>query len=145
VDDLDATIKGWRTAALALALGSLVLVAALSWQPLALLIDTMMHWPNIAMALMPVALVACAAGLCVMLTTVAAGHQPHVIRRFAIAQYSIAAFIAAVGSLVTFFAAGQRYEMPPSEYLQQNPASSWLLPLLYVPLALTLLSWAAMC
>ena len=42
-----------------------------------------------------------------------------------------------------FFAAGQRYEIPPSEYLNQNLASSWLLPLLYVPLALTLVSWAA--
>jgi hypothetical protein len=39
VDDLDATIKGCRTAAWTLALGSLVLVAALSWQPLALLVD----------------------------------------------------------------------------------------------------------
>jgi hypothetical protein len=43
VDDLDATITGWRIAARTLVLGSLVLVAALSWQPLALLIDTMMH------------------------------------------------------------------------------------------------------
>ncbi len=129
VDELDATIKGWRTAARTLALGSLVLVAALSWQPLALLIDTMLHWPNIAMGLIPVALVACAAGVCVLITTVALGHKPAVIRRFAIAQYSVAAVIAAV-SLVMFFAAGQRYEMPPSEYLNQNLASSWLLPLL---------------
>jgi hypothetical protein len=35
--------------------------------------------------------------------------------------------------------------MPPQEYLKQNLASSWLLPLLlYVPLALTLVSWTAM-
>ena len=47
VDDLDATIKGWRTAALTLALGSLVLVAAVSWQPLALLVDTMMNGPTL--------------------------------------------------------------------------------------------------
>ena len=86
------------------------------------------------------ALVACAAGSCVMITTVASGHKPAVTRRFAIAQYSIAAVIAAV-SLVT----GQQYEMAPQEYLEQNVASSWLLPLLlYVPLALTLVSWAAM-
>ena len=33
----------------------------------------------------------------------------------------------------------------PQEYLNQNLASSWLLPLLlYVPLALTLVSWAGM-
>ena len=143
VGDLDSTIKGWRTAAGTLALGSPVPVAALSWQPLALLIDTMLHWPNIAMGLIPVALVACAAGVCVLITTVASGHKPAVIRRFAIAQYSIAAVIAAV-SLVMFFAAGQRYEMAPAEYLNQNLASSWLLPLLfYVPLALTLVSLAA--
>ncbi len=144
VDDLDATITGWCIAARTLALGSLVLVAAFSWQPLALLIDTMMHWPNIAMGLSQVALVACAAGTCVMITTVASGHKPAVTRRFAIAQYTIAAAIAAV-SLMMFFAAGRQYEMPPQEYLKQNLASSWLLPLLlYVPLALTLVSWAAM-
>ena len=98
------------------------------------------NWPNIAMGLSQVALVACAAGSCVMITTVASGHKPAVTRRFAIAQYSIAAVIAAV-SLVT----GQQYEMAPQEYLEQNVASSWLLPLLlYVPLALTLVSWAAM-
>ena len=146
VDDLDATIKGCRTAAWTLALGSLVLVAALSWQPLALLVDTMM-WPNFAMGwLSQVALVACVAGSCVMITTVAPRHKPAVTRRFAIAQYSIAAVFAAV-SLVMFFAAGQQPELSPQEYLNQNLASSWLLPLLlYVPLALTLTlaSWAGM-
>ena len=146
VDDLDATIKGCRTAAWTLALGSLVLVAALSWQRLALLVDTMM-WPNFAMGcLSQVALIACAAGSCVMITTVASGHKPAVTRRFAIAQYSLAAVFAAV-SLVMFFAAGQHYALSPQEYLNQNLASSWLLPLLlYVPLALTLtlVSWAGM-
>jgi len=146
VDDVDATIKSWRTTAWTLALGSLVLVAALSWQPLALLVDTMM-WPNFAMGcLSQVALIACAAGSCVMITTVASGHKPAVTRRFAIAQYSLAAVFAAV-SLVMFFAAGQQYALSPQEYLNQNLASSWLLPLLlYVPLALTLtlVSWAGM-
>jgi len=147
VDDLDATIKGWRTTAWTLALGSLVVVAALSWQPLTLLVDTVLQWPNIAMALLSqVALVACVAGSCVMITTVASGHKPAVTRRFAIAQYRLAAVIAAV-SVVTFFAAGQQPEMSPQEYLKQHLVSSWLLPLLvYVPLALTLtlVSWAAM-
>ena len=92
VDDVDATIKSWRTTAWTLALGSLVLVAALSWQPLALLVDTMMQWRNFAMGLLSqVALVACVAGSCVMITTIASGHKPAVTRRFAIAQYSIAA------------------------------------------------------
>ena len=45
VDDLDATIKGCRTAAWTLALASLwSWAAALSWQPSALLVDTMMVW-----------------------------------------------------------------------------------------------------
>ena len=147
VDDLDATIKGWPTAAGMLALGSLVLVAALSWQPLTLLIDTMMQWPNFAMGwLSQVALVACVAGSFVVITTVASGHKPAVTRRFAIAQYRIAAVFAAV-SLVMFFAAGAQPELSPQEYLNQHLASSWLLPLLlYVPLALTLtlVSWVGM-
>jgi hypothetical protein len=47
-------------------------------------------------------------------------------------------------SLVMFFAAGQQYALSPQEYLNQNLASSWLLPLLlYVPLALTTVSWVA--
>ena len=129
VDDHDATIKGWRTAAGTLALGSLVLVAALSWQPLTLLIDTVLQWPNISMGLSRVALIACAAGSCVMITTIASRHKPAVTRHFAIAQYSIAAVFAAV-SLVMFFAARQQPEMSPQKYLKQNLASSWLLPLL---------------
>ena len=44
VDDLDATIKGCRTGAWRLALGSLGLVAALSWQPLTLMLDTLLRW-----------------------------------------------------------------------------------------------------
>jgi len=104
-----------------------------------------MMWPNFAMGcLSQVALIACAAGSCVIITTVASGHKPAVTRRFAIAQYGIAAVIAAV-SFVMFLAAGQQYEISPQEYLRQNLVSSRLLPLLlYVPLALTLVSWAAM-
>jgi hypothetical protein len=142
VDDHDATIKGWRTVAGTLALGSLVLVAALGWQPLTLLIDTVLHWRNIAMGLLSqVALIACVAGSCVMITTIASGHKPAVTRRFAIAQYSLAAVFTAV-SLVMFFGARRQYEeLSP----QENLVSSWMLPLLlYVPLALTtLVSWAA--
>jgi hypothetical protein len=134
--------------AMILALGSLGLVAALNWQPLTLLIDTLLRWPNISMGLSQVALVACAAGSCVMITTASSGRPPATIRKIAIAQYSVAAVIAVV-SLVTFFAAGQQPEMAPQEYLKQNLGSSdgrlaWLLPLLYVLLALTLVSWAGM-
>jgi hypothetical protein len=134
--------------AMILALGSLGLVAALNWQPLTLLINDLLHWPNIAMGLSQLALIGCAAGSCVMITTVASEKSPATIRKIAIAQYSVAGAIAAL-SLVTFFAAGQQQEMSPEEYLKRNLGSSdgrlpWLLPLLYVLLALTLVSWAGM-
>jgi hypothetical protein len=134
--------------AMILALGSLGLVAALNWQPLTLLLDTLLHWPNISMGLSQVALVACAAGSCVMITTVASPRKPATLRRIAMWQYGIAAVIA-IATLVVFFAAGQQPEMSPEEYLRQNLGSngtalSWLLPLLYVFFALTLVSWAGM-
>ena len=44
------------SAAMILALGSLGFVAALNWQPLTLLIDTMLHWPNVSTVLSQVAL-----------------------------------------------------------------------------------------
>jgi hypothetical protein len=134
--------------AMILALGSLGLVAALNWQPLTLLVDKVLQWHNISMGLSQVALIACAAGSCVMITTVSSERKPATIRKIAIAQYSVAGAIA-VASLVTFFAAGQQPEMSPEEYLKRNLGSSdgrlpWLLPLLYVLLALTLVSWAGM-
>jgi len=105
-----------------------------------------MMWPNFAMGwLSQVALVACTAGGCVMITTVVSDTSrrpsPGASR---LRSTSLAAVFAAV-SLVMFFAAGQQYALSPQEYLNQNLASSWLLPLLlYVPLALTLVSLAAM-
>lgn len=134
--------------AMILALGSLGLVAALNWQPLTLFVDTLLRWPNISMGLSQVALVMCAAGSCVMITTVASGRKPATIRKIAIAQYSVAGVIAAV-SLVTFFRAEQQPEMAPEEYLRKTLAADgnslpWLLPLLYVLGALTLVSWAGL-
>ena len=134
--------------AMILALGSLGLVAALNWQPLTLLLDTVLHWPNISTGLSQIALIACAAGSCVMITTVSSERKPATIRKIAIAQYSVAGAIA-LASLVTFFVAGQQPEMSPEEYLKRNLGSSdgrlpWLLPMLYVLLALTLVSWAGM-
>jgi hypothetical protein len=130
------------------ALGSLALIAALNWQPLTLLLDTAAHWPNISVALSQVALVACAAGSCVMITTAASTRPPAVVRRIAIAQYGVAAVIAVI-TLVLFFLGGQQPEMSPQEYLSRNLGTSrlslpWLLPLLYVLLALTLVSWAGL-
>ena len=66
--------------AMILALGSLGLVAALNWQPLTLLIDNLLRWPNISMGLSQVALIACAAGSCVMITTVASARKQATIR-----------------------------------------------------------------
>ena len=134
--------------AMIVALGSLGLVAALNWQPLTLLLDTLLRWPNISMGLSQVALVACAAGSCVMITTVSSPRRPSTVRRIAMWQYGVAVVIA-IATLVTFFAAGQQPEMSPEEYLRRNLGSngtalSWLLPLLYVLLALTMVSWAGM-
>ncbi|KUH85794.1 MULTISPECIES: hypothetical protein [unclassified Mycobacterium] len=134
--------------AMILALGSLGVIAALNWQPLTLLIDTLLRWPNISMGLSQVALVACAAGSCVMITTVSSARRPATIRKVAIAQYSVAAVIAVV-SLVSFFAAGRQPEMSPQEYLRRNLDNGgyplpWLLPLLYVLLALSLVAWAGL-
>jgi hypothetical protein len=134
--------------AMILALGSLGMVAALNWQPLTLLLDTLLHWPNISMALSQVALIGCAAGSCVMITTVSSPRKPAILRRIALWQYGVAVAIA-VATMVAFFAAGRQPEMSPEEYLRRNLGSnglalSWLLPLLYVLLALTLVSWAGM-
>src|SRR5919204_1980082 len=62
--------------AMILALGSLGMVAALNWEPLTLLIDSVLRWPNISMGLSQVALIGCAAGSCVMITTVASNRSP---------------------------------------------------------------------
>jgi hypothetical protein len=134
--------------AMILALGSLGVVAALNWHPLTLLIDSVLRWNNVSMGLSQVALIACAAGSCVMITTVASGRKPATIRKIAIAQYCVAGIIAVI-SLATFFLAGQQPEMSPEAYLAHNLSSEgnslpWLLPLLYVLLALTLVAWAGM-
>ena len=131
--------------AMILALGSLGVVAALNWQPLTLLVDTALRWPNAAAALSQVALIGCAAGSCVMITTVASDRKPAVIRRLAIGQYTVG-FVIAAATLVAFFRTEKEPEMAPEEYLRRNLApggsSAWLLPLLYVLLALTLVAWA---
>ncbi|MCV7131796.1 hypothetical protein H7J06_02255 [Mycobacterium hodleri] len=136
------------SAAMILALGSLGLVAALNWEPLTLLIDTLVRWPNVSTVLSQVALISCAAGSCVMITSAASERAPTTIRRIAVVQYGIAALIAAL-TLVAFFTSPQQPEMAPEEYLRRNLGSgamtvSWLLPLLYVMLALTLVAWAGM-
>lgn len=132
--------------AMIVALGSLGVVAALNWQPLALLMDTALRWPNIAVGLSQVALISCAAGSCVMITTASSDHPPAITRRIAFVQYGIAGVVAVV-SLVNFFLAGRQPQMAPDEYLRRNLGGngiSWLVPLLYVLLALTLVAWAGL-
>lgn len=134
--------------AMILALGSLGAVAALNWQPLTLLLDTLLRWPNISIGLSQVALIACAAGSCVMITTVSSIRTPAVAKKIALAQYSVAAVIA-VASMFIFFSNGQQPEMSPEEYLRRHLGSggaslTWLLPLLYVMLALSLVAWAGL-
>lgn len=132
--------------AMIIALGSLGLVAALNWQPLTLLLDTVLQWPNISSLLSQIALIACAAGSCVMITSASSARRPAAVRRIARAQYSLAGLIAVV-TMVLFFAEPQQTEMAPEEYLRRNLGSggnslSWLVPLLYVLLALSLVAWA---
>jgi hypothetical protein len=134
------------SAAMIVALGSLGLVAALNWQPLALLLDTLVHWPNVSSVLSQVALIACAAGSCVMITSASSDRKPVTVRRVAVIQYAFAALVAAL-TLAAFFLSPAQPEMAPEEYLRRNlgggtTALSWLLPLLYVMLALTLVVWA---
>ena len=134
------------SAAMILALGSLATVAALNWEPLTLLIDTLARWPNVSTVLSQVALVGCAAGSCVMITSAASNRRPSAIRRIALIQYGVAALIGVL-TLASFFTTPQQPEMTPEEYLRRNLGSgaltvAWLLPLLYVMLALTLVAWA---
>lgn len=135
------------SAAMMLALGSLAFVAALNWEPLTLFVDTVVRWPNISIALSQIALTLCAAASCVMITSVASPARPVVTRRLAWLNYAIAAVIAAV-SLVFFFVDGREPEMAPREYLRRNlnehTSLPWLLPLLYMLLALTVVLWAGM-
>lgn len=135
------------SSAMIVALGNLALVAAFNWPPLTQLIDTGLRWPNVSIGLSQVALVGCAAGSCVMITSVASLRSPSITRRIALFQYILATIIAAT-TLVLFFRGGRQPQMSPQEYLthlgSSNTSLPWLLPLLYVLLALTLVSWAGM-
>jgi hypothetical protein len=136
------------SSAMIVALGGLAVLAALNWPPLTLLVNTALHWPNISVALSQVALVASAAGSCVMITSVASARRPEATRRLAIIQYCVAALIAAA-TLALFLLDGREPEMATEEYLAQNlgmpnQVLDWLIPLLYVLLALTVVSWVGM-
>ena len=135
------------SAAMILALGSLGLVAALNWQPLTLLLDTMLGWNNVSTVLSQVALIACAAGSCVMITSASSSRKPAAIRSIATVQYLTAATIAVI-TLVAFSITPEQPEMAPQEYLRRTlgqdggSALTWLPPLLYVMFALSLVVWA---
>lgn len=135
------------SSAMIVALGSLAVVAALNWPPLTLLVDSALRWPNISIGLSEVALVASAAGSCVMITSVASQRSAVSTRRLALLQYFVAFVIAAV-TLGLFLLEPRQPEMSPREYLASNlgahTALPWLVPLLYVLLVLTLVSWVGM-
>jgi hypothetical protein len=137
--------KSVVSSAMIVALGNLAVVAALNWPPLTLLVDTALGWPNICVGLSQVALVASAAGSFVMITAVASTRSPETTRRWAVVQYCIAALVA--GATLALFLADERQpEMVPKEYLARNLGRSgevldWLIPLLYVVLALTVVAW----
>ena len=136
------------SSAMIVALGSLAGVAALNWPPLALLVNTAAHWPNLSVGLSQVALVASAAGSCVMITSVASAARAEVTRRVATIQYCAAGVIAAL-TLTLFLADGREPEMAPREYLAHNlglpgEVLDWLIPLLYVLLSLTVVAWLGM-
>jgi hypothetical protein len=83
-----------------------------------------------------------------MITSVASGRSHSIVHRIALLQYGVAAVIAVVTGTV-FFTAGRQPQMSPQEYLEHNIIGSstvlaWLVPLLYVLLALSLVSWAGL-
>jgi hypothetical protein len=130
--------------AMILALGGLGTAATLAWPPLTLFVDSLLGWPNIAMGLSQVALIACAAGSAVMITSVTSRRSPAVNRRVSFVQYAVAAVVALL-SLAAFFAAGRQQETTPSGYLREHldgPAGQ--LPLIYVVSALSLVAWAGL-
>jgi hypothetical protein len=133
------------SAAMMMALGSLGVLAALNWQPLTVLLDAALNWPNVSIALSQVALIICAVSSCVMITTASSTRTPIISRRLAWVQYTIAVVIAAI-SLVLFFRGGRQPEMSPQDYLRENLESRtslpWLLPLLFVLFALTVVAVA---
>lgn len=129
------------------ALGSLGVLAALNWTPLSLLVDRALRWPNISVAIREIALIFSAAGSFVMITSVASSQRLAMTRRLAIVQYGIAAAISAIA--LVLFLTGERFpQMDPQDYLERylssNTALPWLVPLVYVLLALTLASWVGL-
>ncbi len=130
--------------AMIVALGSLTVVAALNWPPLALLINSGLGWPNISVGLSQLGLVMSAAGSSVMITSVASTRKPVVTRRVAMLQYGVAAVIATV-TLALFLISERQPEMAPREYLARNlgvtgEVVDWLVPLIYVLVSLSVVA-----
>lgn len=134
--------------AMIISLGSLAIVAMLNWPPLTAFINTAVRWPDAALGLTQVALIACAAGSCVMITSVVSQRSPVVIRRVAFFQYGVAAVIAVV-TVVLYILRSRQREVSSEAYFMHtvgSPASSlpWLVPLFYVLLVLALVLWVGM-
>lgn len=133
------------SSAMIVALGSLAALAALNWPPLTRLVDTAVGRPNVSVGFSQLALIASAAGSCVMITSVATTQSGARTRRLAGAQYGLAALIALV-TMALFLAGEPQPEMTPREFVARNLDSSaaWLTPLLYVLLVMALVTWAGM-
>ncbi|ALR10204.1 hypothetical protein BST43_20720 [Mycobacteroides saopaulense] len=130
------------------ALGSLALVSALNWEPLTILVDSSLGWPNISVAVSQAALTACAAGSCVMITSMSASRTAVANKRWARWQY-LAATVIAGASLAVFFSRGRQPEMTPREFLKRDlggfaSGTAWLVPMLYIAVALSVVLWAGM-
>ena len=133
------------SSAMIVALGSLTALAALNWSPLTRLVDTALGRPNISVGLSQLALIVSAAGSCVMITSVSTRREANQTRHLAAVQYGIAGVIG-VATMALFLADDHQPAMTSREYLARNLDSSlaWLTPLLYVLLAMTLVSWVGM-
>ena len=128
--------------AMLLALASFTVLTALNWTPLSRLVDEAVGRPNTAGALSQLALVGSAAGSAVMITAVSSTRPAAAGRRLVAAQYSLAALVAVV-TMALWATGPRRPQVPPRDFLAApgDPAIAWLLPLLYVVLAMTLVSW----
>ena len=107
------------SAAMIIALGGLAVVAALNWQPLTLMLDTLLHWPNISVGLSQLALIASAAGSCVMITSRRIRTQPGSRTTNRVAAVRVCRGHRGRDAVV-FFAAERQPEMSPQEYMRRN-------------------------
>ncbi|MGL4305252.1 MAG: hypothetical protein ACRCSF_03780 [Mycobacteriaceae bacterium] len=128
------------------ALGSLAVVASLSWEPLAVLVDEALGWPNLSFALSQVGMVGSAVGSCVMITSMSASRTSLQNNHFARIQYAIAGGVSAL-ALGIFFARGELPARYPDDFInefgqQRGIIESWLLPTVYTVFVMLVVIWS---